>query len=68
MTDKHVKTYSTPSAIREMQVKNRRHFTQMAIMKKTTSGNEHVEKWNPHNTLREENSHKVPQRLSTESP
>ena len=48
MTDKHVKTYSTPSATREMQVKNRRHFTQMAIMKKTTSGNEHVEKWNPH--------------------
>ena len=38
MTNKHVKTYSIPSAIREMQVKTRgRHFTQMAIIKKTTS-------------------------------
>lgn len=69
MTNKHVKTYSIPSAIREMQVKTRRHhFTQMAIIKKTTSVNEHVEKWNPHNTLLEENSHKIPQRLSTETP
>ena len=68
MTNKHVKTYSIPSAIGEMQVKTRRrHFTQMAIIKKT-SVNEHVEKWNPHNTLLEENSHKVPQRLSTETP